>query len=249
MKNFLPYFLLTSGLLFTLKFTSYANGLPIGQVISSPSADTCPSIFSFTVSSSNTAVVSNASPTATTLNLCHGGQMVVSMLTSDGSTANLRFIEQMNSDGNVAFEGIPVPAQRTPTDVGIEYFNRTYGAYTLLNLNTPGTLRETFTPYIDLNNDRQFNPETECLGQPATFIYNVNTMLPPNQTVIYSVKTGIWNDPSVWYCGRIPQISDFVQVKHVVTIPTSYQATAMQITFDASRRLLFNMDSSVRLGQ
>ncbi|WP_461083190.1 LamG-like jellyroll fold domain-containing protein [Spirosoma flavus] len=141
---------------------------------------TCASAaFSFTVSSSNTAVISNASPTATTLTFCNGGQMVVGMLTADVPTANLRFIERMNSDGNVAFDGLPVPAQRAQTDVGIEYFNRSYGAYTLLNPNITGTLSETFTPYIDLNNDRRFNPGTECLGQPALFIYDIKKSTPP----------------------------------------------------------------------
>ncbi|GAB3708897.1 hypothetical protein GCM10027592_44570 [Spirosoma flavus] len=63
-----------------------------------------------------------------------------------------------------------------------------------------------------------------------------------------SVKSGFWNDPSVWSCNRIPLISDLVQLKHVVTIPTEYQALAMRVTFDDSQRLVFGTGSTIRLG-
>lgn len=42
-----------------------------------------------------------------------------------------------------------------------------------------------------------------------------------------SVKTGIWNDPSVWSCGRIPIVTDTVKInpEHTVTIANGQSAT------------------------
>ncbi|MBD2704157.1 hypothetical protein IC229_26170 [Spirosoma sp. BT702] len=228
--------------------TSYAGSLPTGQVVSSPLATTCPSTFSYTVSSTTRAFVSNTLSTVPVLTICNGGLLAVGMLTADVPTANLRFIEQISSNENVIFEGLPVPALRIPTDVGIEYFNRSFGAYILINPTVTGTLSETFTPYIDLNNNRLFNPETECLGQPAILNYVITNTAPPDLTTTFTLKTGSWTDASVWSCGRIPQISDLAQIKHVVTLPPNFQAEAMQVVFDAGQRLLFGTGSTLRMG-
>jgi|GEM_PF-1982633 hypothetical protein len=42
----------------------------------------------------------------------------------------------------------------------------------------------------------------------------------------YSTKSGKWNDVSVWSCGSIPTLSDYVIVKgdHKIVVPTEYRA-------------------------
>lgn len=44
----------------------------------------------------------------------------------------------------------------------------------------------------------------------------------------YTIKSGLWNDPSVWFCGRIPTENDDVIIKspHTVTVPVGYTAKA-----------------------
>jgi ELWxxDGT repeat protein len=44
----------------------------------------------------------------------------------------------------------------------------------------------------------------------------------------YSIKSGLWNDPSVWFCGRVPTENDAVIIKnsHTVTVPVGYTAKA-----------------------
>ncbi|MES2797286.1 MAG: kelch repeat-containing protein [Bacteroidota bacterium] len=41
----------------------------------------------------------------------------------------------------------------------------------------------------------------------------------------YSLKSGNWNDPTVWSCGRIPQSFDSVTIKnHIITVNGNYSA-------------------------
>lgn len=45
---------------------------------------------------------------------------------------------------------------------------------------------------------------------------------------MYSVKNGIWNDPTVWSCGRVPIITDeFVTINptHTISVPNGVSAT------------------------
>jgi uncharacterized protein len=50
-------------------------------------------------------------------------------------------------------------------------------------------------------------------------------------TTMQSVKTGPWNDPTTWSCGRVPVITDEVTISasHIVTIPPSYTAQALRL--------------------
>ncbi|MVM30492.1 hypothetical protein GO755_10645 [Spirosoma sp. HMF4905] len=66
---------------------------------------------------------------------------------------------------------------------------------------------------------------------------------------MHTVKAGFWNDNAVWSCGRVPLSSDMVQLKHLVTIPTNYQAQVKQISYDAGQQLIFSSGSTLRFGQ
>jgi Bacterial Ig domain len=52
--------------------------------------------------------------------------------------------------------------------------------------------------------------------------------------VLRSIKSGHWNDPSVWSCGRIPLPDDTVLVSsgHVVTLPTGFYARVAAIQIE-----------------
>lgn len=49
---------------------------------------------------------------------------------------------------------------------------------------------------------------------------------PCDNNRIYSIKSGLWNDPSIWFCGRVPTENDVVIIKspHTVTVPIGYTA-------------------------
>ena len=54
-------------------------------------------------------------------------------------------------------------------------------------------------------------------------------------TQMYTLKTGNWNDITVWSCNRIPTSVDIITVKtnHFITIPASYTANAKNVIFEA----------------
>lgn len=60
------------------------------------------------------------------------------------------------------------------------------------------------------------------------------TSCPPG--VRETVKSGSWNDPTVWSCNLIPVSTDQVKVStgHVVTLPEGYQASARDIELQGS---------------
>ena len=50
--------------------------------------------------------------------------------------------------------------------------------------------------------------------------------------ILTSVKSGNWNDPSVWSCDRIPMFDDNVVISpnHTVTIPATFKADGFNLT-------------------
>ncbi|GAB3985300.1 hypothetical protein GCM10028807_00240 [Spirosoma daeguense] len=62
-----------------------------------------------------------------------------------------------------------------------------------------------------------------------------------------TVKAGNWNDATVWSCGRVPASTDAVTVNHAVTLPTGYTGNALRINFTATGRLIYTINSRLRL--
>jgi hypothetical protein len=40
----------------------------------------------------------------------------------------------------------------------------------------------------------------------------------PPCTAMSSIANGVWNDPNIWSCGRVPDINDLVTIGHNVSI-------------------------------
>ncbi|MFD2937914.1 GEVED domain-containing protein [Spirosoma flavum] len=67
-------------------------------------------------------------------------------------------------------------------------------------------------------------------------------------TTMYTLKTGAWNDPTVWSCNHLPTEIDLVEVGHLVTIPSSFVARALQVKYTASGRVSLDSTAKLRLG-
>jgi glucose/arabinose dehydrogenase len=65
---------------------------------------------------------------------------------------------------------------------------------------------------------------------------------------IASVQNGSWDTPSTWDCACIPAACNPVQIGHIVTIPANYIATANQIKYVLTGRLVLAIASWLRLG-
>jgi len=66
---------------------------------------------------------------------------------------------------------------------------------------------------------------------------------------IQSVKTGNWNDYTVWSCNCIPQASDVLQVNHPITVPVNNIAHAFQITYGSSGKIELGQGAKLLLNQ
>ncbi|GAB3689736.1 hypothetical protein GCM10027592_06460 [Spirosoma flavus] len=85
---------------------------------------------------------------------------------------------------------------------------------------------------------------TESSGFTDSYRFQTLTLCP----IIYTIQTGLWNDPSTWSCNRIPAPDDVVQIKHAVVIPASYIATARRINYDAGKPVNYGTNARLKLG-
>jgi hypothetical protein len=62
----------------------------------------------------------------------------------------------------------------------------------------------------------------DCSVNNCVSSFRASGSVSVNCSNMYSVKTGVWNDISVWSCGRIPNISDIVTISigNIITIPS-----------------------------
>ncbi len=67
------------------------------------------------------------------------------------------------------------------------------------------------------------------------------TLNPITAQPYVSLRDGNWNDPTVWSCGCIPTATDAVQVRHVITVPTAYQANAFRVYINGAARLTYGL--------
>jgi YD repeat-containing protein len=65
-------------------------------------------------------------------------------------------------------------------------------------------------------------------------------------TNMYTLKTGSWNDVTVWSCGRVPTSTDIITVKanHFITIPASYTANAKNVNYETGGRITEGANTS-----
>ena len=86
--------------------------------------------------------------------------------------------------------------------------------------------------------------ESSAFSSSATFV-----TLPQNPCLsMYTIKAGSWNDTTVWSCGRVPTTTDVVQIKHIVTVPTNAVVFARQVGFDAGQRIVYSLNSQLKIG-
>jgi hypothetical protein len=65
---------------------------------------------------------------------------------------------------------------------------------------------------------------------------------------VVSVKDGSWNDPTTWSVNRVPNSADQVRLRHVVSLPASYNAQAQLLRYDTGGKLQPGAGSRLQMG-
>ncbi len=87
---------------------------------------------------------------------------------------------------------------------------------------------------------------TDLAGLPR-FVGSLDIGALEFQDEIFTVKTGNWNDPTVWNVNRLPQPGDRARLKHTVTIPASYLGFVTTLIYDPASRLLYGAGGRLQM--
>ncbi|WP_373514673.1 hypothetical protein [Persicitalea sp.] len=70
----------------------------------------------------------------------------------------------------------------------------------------------------------------------------------PGGCMSVTVKSGNWNDPTVWLCGQVPSSTDLVVIRHAVALSGSFTAHAKQVAYETGGSLNLGTNSQIQLG-
>lgn len=89
----------------------------------------------------------------------------------------------------------------------------------------------------------RIRPSNTTTGSLSSVAY-ISTCLVSMSTI----KAGLWNDPTVWSCNRVPLDGDVVSIRHQVTIPANYKATAQRVDFDSGTAIIYETNAQLKIG-
>ncbi|MBD2702666.1 fibronectin type III domain-containing protein [Spirosoma sp. BT702] len=124
---------------------------------------------------------------------------------------------------------------------------------TLDNLMSTSSLGYTIINGLASGTTYEWQIRTICSASESSDFTTISTSYSRFQTltpcpIMYTIQTGLWNDPSTWSCNRIPTSDDAVQIKHAVIIPASYIANARRINYDAGKAVKYGTDARLKTG-
>ncbi|MBD2701372.1 hypothetical protein IC229_12035 [Spirosoma sp. BT702] len=119
-----------------------------------------------------------------------------------------------------------------------------------IGLGTAGSLRlKANSPAVNAGDPGTSTFETgpvDLLGRPR-FVGQIDLGAYELPAEIYTLKNGLWNDPTVWSGNQLPALYDYVRLKHVVTIPASYQAQVGTLLYDSGGKLTVNSAAKLQI--
>ncbi|UHG89280.1 hypothetical protein [Spirosoma oryzicola] len=90
-------------------------------------------------------------------------------------------------------------------------------------------------------------PNSSSLAITVAPMSAVVITLETSSRTMYTVKSGSWNDPSIWSGNRVPNSSDILQVNHTVTVPANTNVYALRIIYSASNQLQLGSNAKLLL--
>jgi hypothetical protein len=130
-----------------------------------------------------------------------------------------------------------------PYSLTLSYANNT------LKLNTRAVNGVSTDTYLNLYAANGTTLLAQNDDSNGTVLSEITYTLPSSCTAMTTVKAGVWTDPTVWSCNRVPVSTDAVQVLHEVGLPPTSTGRALRITYGAGGKLVMGEGARLVLGQ
>jgi hypothetical protein len=142
-----------------------------------------------------------------------------------------------------------IPITVIPNPVANFTFTVSGSIATFTNTSTNGN--QYLWSFGDGTTDTQFSPIKTFSSGGGTYNVTLRTTnscgnyneitkaVTVSCTQMYTLKTGNWNDVTVWSCGRVPTSTDVITVKanHIITVPAIYTANAKDVNYETGGKI------------
>jgi PKD repeat protein/glucose/arabinose dehydrogenase len=122
-------------------------------------------------------------------------------------------------------------------------------AYSAINLPAWLTFNEATRVLSGTATEANSYVFTIVATDPGSLTASTTVTINTGVCTMFTLKTGNWNDPTVWSCNRIPNSTDAVQLNHIVSIPNQFTASASKVTFSGGTKLLVGTNAKLKLSQ
>lgn len=93
----------------------------------------------------------------------------------------------------------------------------------------------------------EWQVRSQCSGGSDFLITATFRTADDCQLGTYTIRSGDWNDPAVWSCGRIPIATDRIQIKHTISIPSGLSATIASVRYDTDGKLIVGVGAGIKI--
>lgn len=110
----------------------------------------------------------------------------------------------------------------------------TSGRLKIKTLAVNGTITDTYLKLYAADGTTLLAENDDSNGSQLS---EITYTLPPFCLNMTTVKPGLWTDPTVWSCNRVPVSTDAVQVLHEVSLPDNSTGRANRLIYGAGGKL------------
>ncbi len=193
-------------------------------------------------------------------NTANGGGAIYNYSNAGKSNTQLTNCIVWNNGGASSFENLIQQNGRASVSATYSLFELTVANY----LSNSGNITTSTLPFISTTsaqltaNSLAINAGdptttsatvgmTDLAGNPRFVNGRIDMGAYEGPLAVYTLKTGLWNDPTVWSVNRVPVAGEGVEVRHVVTIPASYSALCGRLALTTGGSLRYVSTARLRL--
>ena len=91
--------------------------------------------------------------------------------------------------------------------------------------------------------------QSQCAGNQYSLPQSITlTTATAACTAMYTLKNGVWADPTVWSCNRVPVSTDAVEIRHTITIPDAITGQTQKVSYALGGRVIFGAGARWQIG-